>query len=61
MELINEHRGKEKQEKKPSFIISNERIVCRRVIANKFTTYFAKFAQKLKGTAPGGPKSIIFF
>ena len=49
--LINELRGKEKQEIKASFIISNERIVCRRVIANKFNAYFAEIAQKLNEDA----------
>lgn len=50
-QLINELRGKNKQQINASFIISNERIVCRRVIANKFNTYFTEIAQKLNEDA----------
>ena len=39
--IINELRGKQKQDIKASFIIGNERIVCRRKIAEKFNNYFA--------------------
>ena len=45
--IINEIRGKTKQEIRPSFNIGNERIVCRRVIAHKFNKYFASLASNL--------------
>ena len=49
--LINQLRGKEKQELKPMFTIDNETIVCRRVIANKFNSYFASLASNLNSKA----------
>ena len=36
---------------KASFIISNEKIICRRVIANKFNAYFAEIAKDLNEDA----------
>ena len=45
--IINEIRGKGKQDIKASFIIDNEHIVCRRAIADKFNKYFASIASKL--------------
>ena len=45
--IINEIRGKGKQDIKESFIIDNEHIVCRRAIADKFNKYFASIASKL--------------
>ena len=39
--------GKGKQEMKASFIISNERIICLRVIANKFNACFAEIAKDI--------------
>ena len=50
-QLINELRGKGKQEMKSSFIISNERIVCRRLIAEQFNSYFAEIAGNLNKDA----------
>ena len=50
-QLINELRGKGKQQIKASFVISNERIICRRVIANKLNAYFAEIAKDLNEDA----------
>ena len=36
---------------KPSIVIGNERIICRRVIANKFNNYFAMLASNLNAEA----------
>ena len=49
--LINEIRGKGKQDIKAYFIIDNEHIVCRRAIADKFNKYFALIASKLNNDA----------
>ena len=46
-EIINNLRGKKKREMKPNFIINNERIVSRRIIANEFNKYFASIASNL--------------
>ena len=46
-EIINKLRGKVKLEIKPSFLIDEERIVCRRLIANNFNNYFTSLAKKL--------------
>ena len=51
--IINELRGKEKQGIKPSFVIGNERIICRRLIANKFNNYFLSLATNLNTEAYG--------
>ena len=50
-QLINELRGKMTNEMKPSFIINDERIVCRRLIAEKFNSYFANIASELNKDA----------
>ena len=50
-QLINELRGKVKSEMKSSFIINNERIICRRLIAEKFNSYFANIASELNKDA----------
>ncbi len=42
--VINEIRGKNKKQIKPSFTINNERIICRRVIAHEFNKYFVSIA-----------------
>ena len=52
--IINELRGKAKQEVKPSFTIGNERIVCRRIIAERFNKYFASLASNLNYEAYNG-------
>ena len=46
-QLINELRGKSKRVLKPPFIINNERIFERRVIANEFNKYFNSIASNL--------------
>ena len=46
-ELINQIRGKFKKSIKPQFIINDEKIVQRRVIANEFNKYFVSIASKL--------------
>ena len=45
--LINQIRGKNKKSMKPQFIINNERIIERRVIANEFNKYFASIASTM--------------
>ena len=49
-EIINQLRGKRKKDMKPTFIINNERITDRRVIANEFNKYFVSIATKLNDT-----------
>ncbi|KAL5254536.1 hypothetical protein ACHWQZ_G014100 [Mnemiopsis leidyi] len=51
--IINELRGKKKREIKPNFIIDNERITNRRVIANEFNKYFASLASNLNEVYSG--------
>ena len=46
-QLINELRGKTRNDQKWSFVIDEERIVCRRAIANKFNDYFCNLANNL--------------
>ena len=46
-ETINKLRGKTKSKSHPSFVINNERILCRRIIANKFNDYFISLASNL--------------
>ena len=45
--LINEIRGKTKQNLKPSFIIDNQLLNDTRKISNKFNEFFASVAKKL--------------
>ena len=45
--LINEIRGKSKKEIKPLFKVGNQKLVDRRIIANKFNEYFATLAQNM--------------
>ena len=45
--VINELRGKSKNQIKPSFIIDNKRIMDRRIIAAKFNEYFNSIATNL--------------
>ena len=49
-EFINKLRGKKKREIKPEFIIDNEKIINRRIIANEFNKYFVSVASKLNDT-----------
>ena len=46
-EVINKIRGKSRKTVKPLFIINNERIIERRVIANEFNNYFASLASNM--------------
>lgn len=46
-ETINKLRGKTKSNTKPSFVINNERVTCRRIIASKFNDYFISLAPNL--------------
>ena len=46
-QLINSIRGKNKRSIKPLFIIDNERVIDRRIIANKFNQYFASIASNM--------------
>ena len=48
--LINDLRGKSKTPTKPSFVIGNERITCRRNIATKFNEYFVSLASNLNAS-----------
>ena len=50
-EVINELRGKSKDKMKAVFSIDNERIVNRRIIADKFNKYFATLATNLNDEA----------
>ena len=50
-EIINTIRGSIKRSIKPQFIINNERIIERRVIANEFNKYFVSLASKLNEKA----------
>ena len=45
--IINELRGKQKTNVKASFVIGNEHIICRRIIAEKFNNYFVSLASNL--------------
>ena len=45
--IINELRGKRNTKLKPQFLINNEKITNRRVIANEFNKYFVSIASKL--------------
>ena len=45
--MINELRGNTKRSIKPQFIIDNERIINRRIIANKFNEYFTSIASEM--------------
>ena len=46
-EIINQLCGKNKQEIKPNFVIDNEKITNRRIIANEFNKYFVSLASNL--------------
>ena len=45
--IIKEIRGKHKNDIKPLFIINNERILNRRIIANEFNKYFISIANTM--------------
>ena len=46
-QIINELRGKKRKQVKPPFVIDNQKITDRRVIANAFNKYFNSIASKL--------------
>ena len=46
-QLINQVRGKQNKQIKPSFMINNERVICRRVIVHEFNKYFVSIASNL--------------
>ena len=50
--VINEIRGKRKSSIKPQFIIDNERIIERRIIANEFNKYFTSVASNMNENLP---------
>ena len=52
-QIINDLRGKKKREIKPDFVIDNERVTSRRVIANEFNKYFASLASNLNEVYSG--------
>ena len=45
-QIINQIRGKCKKVIKPQFLINNEKVIQRRVIANEFNKYFVSLASK---------------
>ena len=49
--IINELRGKTRSDPKWSFVINEERITCRRAIANKFNDYFCNLANNMNSSA----------
>ena len=46
-EIINEIRGKSKVSTKDDFVVDGERVISRRIIANKFNAYFTSLANNL--------------
>ena len=52
-EIINRIRGKSRRDIKPSFILDDQRITNRRLIANEFNKYFASIASKLNENYTG--------
>ena len=53
-QIINELRGKSKQSIKDCFIIDSEKVLCRRLIASKFNSYFVSLARNLNANAGEG-------
>jgi hypothetical protein len=54
-QIINEVRGKRRKQIKPSFVIINERMICRRIIAHKFNNYFVSTASNLNKAYEDNP------
>ena len=50
LSLINDIRGKNKKEIKPLFKVGNQKVVDRRIIANKFNEYFVTLAQNMNNS-----------
>ena len=48
--LINDIRGKNKKEIKLLFKVGNQKVVDRRIIANKFNEYFVTLAQNMNNS-----------
>jgi hypothetical protein len=55
--LLNELRGKRKPGMKAHFMIDNQRIINRRVIANEFNKYFVSLAANMNESAYGDPSN----
>ncbi len=53
--LLNELRGKRKPGISPQFIIDNQRIVNRRIIANEFNRYFVSLAANMNNSVYSDP------
>lgn len=51
-QLINQVRGKSKQSIKPMFVIENEKISNRRMIADAFNKYFTSIAEEMNDKSP---------
>ena len=59
---INQLRGKNKESMRPSFIINNERIIERRIIADEFNKYFVSLAPNMnKLLSPDKNDDILNF
>ena len=59
---INQLRGKNKESMRPSFIINNERIIERRIIADEFNKYFVSLAPNMnKSLSPDKNDDILNF
>ena len=56
--LINEIRGKQKSIIKPQFMIYNEKVIERRIIANKLNDYFINIATKMNDHTYGNSNTI---
>ena len=56
--MINQIRGKQKRQIKPLFIIDNEKIVNRRVIANEFNKYFVSLAANLNSAQNDSDEAV---
>ena len=57
--VINELRGKRKENIRPSFIINNQRIIERRIIANEFNKYFVNLASNMNKSVTVDKKDKI--
>ena len=55
--LLNELRGKHKSGMKAHFVIDNQRIINRRIIANEFNKYFVSLATNMNESAYGDPSN----
>ena len=53
-DVINSLRGKQKRKMKPQFIIDNEKILNRRIIASEFNKYFVSMAENMNNESSTG-------